>query len=136
KFDGYTLYQAGYQSNEFSSMSFKLFDVNDENEEAIDTFTIDITSPDGTYELENGIEVEVIDFFPDFVLDNGEPRSETNFPRNPAFVLKVTDPNLDRSEVSFIGIGKNIDSTGETQYKAGIIDFDPRYASGRTVRND
>lgn len=136
KFDGYTLYQAGYQSNEFSSMSFKLFDINDEDEEAIDTFTIDITSPEGSYTLANGIEVEVIEFFPDFVLDDGEPRSETNFPRNPAFVLKVTDPNLDRSEVSFIGIGRNIDATGENQYKVGIIDFDTRYASGLTVRKD
>src|SRR5699024_7200836 len=51
KFDGYTLYQAEYQANEFSSMSFKLCDINDEDEEAIDTFTIDITSPEGSYTL-------------------------------------------------------------------------------------
>ncbi|WP_368651989.1 cytochrome c biogenesis protein ResB [Ornithinibacillus sp. 4-3] len=136
KFDGFTLYQQGYQLNEFSNMSFKLYRTDDEAETAIDTFTIDLTSPERTYELEDGIEIEVAQYFPDYVLDDGEPRSETNFPRNPAFVIRVNAPDLETSEVSFIGIGKNIDATGENQYKLGIVDFETHNVSGLTVRKD
>src|SRR5690625_5629990 len=46
KFDGYTLYQAGYHQNNFSSMSFKIHESNDPDQEALETFTIDLTSPE------------------------------------------------------------------------------------------
>ncbi|WP_373892678.1 cytochrome c biogenesis protein ResB [Virgibacillus natechei] len=137
KFDGYTLYQAGYQLNEFTTMSFKIHETDDESEEALDTFTIDLTSPEMEYDLENGFHVEIGQYYPDYYLDdNGEPASETNYPRNPAFVLYVTPPDDDTAEVSFLGIGKNIDATGENQYNVGIQDFDMHDVSGITVRRD
>src|SRR5699024_12771088 len=34
KFDGYTLYQSGYQQNEFSRMSFKIHETNDSDHKA------------------------------------------------------------------------------------------------------
>ncbi|MBY7143463.1 cytochrome c biogenesis protein ResB [Virgibacillus sp. NKC19-3] len=137
KFDGYTLYQAGYQLNEFTSMSFNIHETDDENEEALDTFTIDLTSPEMAYDLENGFHVEIGQYYPDYYLDdNGEPASETNYPRNPAFVLYVTPPDSDNTEVSFLGIGRNIDATGENQYNVSIQDFDMHDVSGITVRRD
>src|SRR5699024_5219543 len=39
KFDRYTLYQAGYQLNEFSNMSFNIYDTDDADEETLSTFT-------------------------------------------------------------------------------------------------
>src|SRR5699024_6722069 len=39
-------------------------------------------------------------------------------------------------ELSFIGIGKNIESQGENKYKIGIEDFEMRDVSGLTVRRD
>ncbi|UJL48122.1 cytochrome c biogenesis protein ResB [Virgibacillus sp. NKC19-16] len=137
KFDGYTLYQAGYQLNEFTNMSFKIHETDDESEEALDTFTIDLTSPETEYELENGFHVEIGQYYPDYYLDdNGEPASETNYPRNPAFVLYVTPPGGDTAEVSFLGIGRNIDATGENQYNVSIQDFEMHDVSGLTVRRD
>ena len=38
--------------------------------------------------------------------------------------------------MSFVGIGKNIDATGENKYKLGIQDFNMHYVSGITVRKD
>src|SRR5699024_10879242 len=40
------------------------------------------------------------------------------------------------TEMSFVGIGKNIDATGDNKYKLGIQDFNVRYVSGITVRKD
>src|SRR5690625_377975 len=137
KFDRYTLYQAGYQLNEFSNMSFNIYETDDADEETLSTFTVDLTSPESSYELENGFRVELGQYFPDFYMDdNGNPASETNFPRNPAFVFFVYPPESETAEVNFIGIGRNIDATGENDYTIGIDGFDTHAASGITVRVD
>jgi cytochrome c biogenesis protein len=137
KFDRYTLYQAGYQLNEFSNMSFNIYETDDADEETLSTFTVDLTSPESSYELDNGFQVEVSQYFPDFYMDDdGTPASETNFPRNPAFVFLVYPPDSETPEVSFIGVGANIDAAGDNDYRIGINDFDTHAASGITVRVD
>lgn len=136
KFDKYTLYQAGYQLDEFSNMTFKVYETDDDDAKAIDEFTIDLNDPEDVYELDNGFKVELDQFYPDYYLDDGEPKSETQYPRNPAFVFFVYPPDTDEPEVSFAGIGKNIDATGENEYKLGITDFEVHDVSGITVRRD
>lgn len=136
KFDGYALYQAGYQSNEFSSMSFKIHETDVPNETAIGSITIDLTSPKSEYKLDNGFRVEIDQYFPDYYLDNGEPRSKSKYPKNPAFVFFIYPPNSDDPEVSFVGIRKNIDATGENEYKLALQDFEMRDVSGIMVIRD
>ncbi len=136
KFDGYTLYQAGYQLDEFDTMSFKVHQTDDPDKESLGTFTVDLTKPDQTYELDNGLRVQIDQYYPDYELDKGEPRSKTKFPRNPAFVFLIYPPEENKPEVSFVGIGRNIDPTNENQYKLGIADFSMRDVSGLTVRKD
>ncbi|MBO1003082.1 cytochrome c biogenesis protein ResB [Pseudogracilibacillus auburnensis] len=136
KFDGYTLYQSGYQQNEFSNMTFKVYRTDDENQNSLGEVTIDLTSPEKTYELDNGIRLQVSQYYPDYVLENGEPRSVSKFPRNPAFVFNLFPPDSSEAEISFVGIGKNIDAMGENEYKLGIVDFNMHYVSGLTVRRD
>ncbi|GAB3791701.1 cytochrome c biogenesis protein ResB [Virgibacillus kimchii] len=136
KFDRYTLYQAGYQMNEFSTMSFDIVE-EDGDGESLGAFTVDLASPETTYELDNGFQVEVSQYFPDFYMDeDGNPASETNFPRNPAFVFLIYPPESETAELSFIGIGRNVDATGDNDYSLSINDFDMRAASGITVRVD
>jgi len=136
KFDGYTLYQSGYQQNEFSDMSFKIYETDDSEQEAMDTFKVDLTEFETEYKLESGFRVVINKYYPDYELDDGEPRSKTKFPRNPAFVFFIYPPNSESPEVSFIGIGKNIDATGENEYKLGIVDFKMHDVSGMTLRKD
>jgi len=135
KFANYTLYQSGYQLNEFTEMSFKVYETDDPDQEAIETFTIDLTEPESHYAFDNGMKVEINQYYPDYYLDDGEPRSETKYPKNPAFVFYVYPPDEDEPEISFTGIGKNIPG-GENKYKLGIVDFDTRDVSGLTVRRD
>lgn len=137
KFDGYTLYQSGYQLNEFTSMSFRIHETDDPDEKAIDHFTIDLRNPESEYILESGFRVVLDQYYPDYYLDdNGAPASETNYPRNPAFVLLIYPPESETPEVSFLGIGRNIDATGENVYKVGIQDFETHDVSGLTLRVD
>ena len=137
KFEGYTLYQSGYQPNEFSSMTFKIHEANDEEATAIDSFTINLLEPESEYILDSGYRIIIDQYYPDYYLDDdGIPASETNYPRNPAFVLAVYPPETSAPEVSFIGIGRNIDATGENQYKVAIQDFETHFVSGMTLRVD
>lgn len=136
KFDGYTLYQSGYQQNEFSNMSFIIHETDDSEKKAIDTFTVNLTEPETEYKLESGFRVVIDKYYPDYVLEDGEPRSETKFPRNPAYVFFIYPPKSESPEISFVGIGKNIDATGENQYKLGIADFEMHDVSGMTLRKD
>lgn len=136
KFDGYTLYQAGYQRNEFKAMSFNIHKTDDPKETSLGSFTIDLTSPDSEYKLDNGFRVVINQYYPEYYLDNGEPRSKSKFPRNPAFVFFIYPPGEEEPEISFVGIRKNIDATGENDYKLGLKDFDMRDVSGITVKRD
>jgi len=136
KFDGYTLYQAGYQLDEFTNMTFQIHETNDPDKQSLGEIKLDLASPESEYELENGFRVVVNQYFPDYVLEDEEPRSETKFPRNPAFLFSVYPPDTEVPETSFLGIGKNIDATGENQYKLGIVDFEMHDVSGLTVRKD
>ncbi|MCF3942260.1 cytochrome c biogenesis protein ResB [Oceanobacillus alkalisoli] len=137
KFNGYTLYQSGYQPNEFSSMTFKIHETDDEDATAIDSFTINLFEPESEYILDNGFRAVIDQYYPDYYLDDdGIPASETNYPRNPAFVLAVYPPETSLPEVSFIGIGRNIDATGENEYKVAIQDFETHFVSGMTLRVD
>lgn len=117
-------------------MTFKVYETADETETSLGEVQIDLASPEKSYTLDNGIIVEVTQYYPDYELDDGEPRSVTKFPRNPAFVFTIYPPDSEQGEVSFVGIGQNIDPTNENQYKLGIVDFETRYASGLTVRKD
>src|SRR5699024_10987328 len=74
----YTLYQSGYQQNEFKTMSFKLYNTNDADEKSLGDLTIDLRNPERTYVFDNDIEIKIEKYYPDYVMDDGEPRSETN----------------------------------------------------------
>lgn len=136
KFDGYTLYQSGFQENEFSDMTFKIYETDDADQKSLGEVTIDLTSPEEIYELDNGIRLQIAQYYPEYELQDGEPRSVSKYPKNPAFVFNLFPPDSDEGEISFVGIGKNIDATGENQYKLGIVDFNMHYVSGLTVRKD
>lgn len=137
KFDGYTIYQSGYQENEFSEMTFDIYETTDTDKEtSLGEVKIDLTSPEEVYETDSGFKVTIAKYYPEYEMKNGEPRSVSTYPRNPAFVFEVYPPEEDKAEMSFVGIGKNIDATNDNKYVLGVQDFDVRYVSGLTVRKD
>jgi cytochrome c biogenesis protein len=135
KFDDYALYQSSYQLDEFKDMSFKIHD-QDDDETNHGEFTIDLTDPQSTYELDGGFRVEVVNYFPDYEMQDGQPASVTKYPRNPAFVFNVYPPGEEEAETSFLGIGANIGASEDNQYKLGLTDFNVRDVTGLTVKKD
>lgn len=140
KFDGFALYQRFYELNEFKDMTFKLYAIDDPEEKAIDTFTVDLAKPDSTYELDDGFEVKLDDYWPDYYLDEEEdkprPRSDSTYPKDPAFLFYVYPPGEESPEVSFAAIKLNIASTDANKYKVGLVDANTRHISTLTLRKD
>src|SRR5690625_4988734 len=56
KFDGFTLYQSGFQSDEFSTMSFQLLEVDNEDV-SHGKITVDLIDPKMHYELDSGFTI-------------------------------------------------------------------------------
>ncbi|UOQ42666.1 cytochrome c biogenesis protein ResB [Halobacillus salinarum] len=136
KFGGYALYQASYQQDEFKSLTLKVHDKGNEDKD-YGQFTVDLSEPKAEYNLDSGFKVAIEQYYPEYKMDSGEPVSKSKYPRNPAFVFKVYPPgNNSDPEVSFVGIGANIDATGENKYKLGLVNFDVRDVTGLTVRKD
>ncbi|WP_226579464.1 cytochrome c biogenesis protein ResB [Halobacillus litoralis] len=135
KFDDYALYQASYQLNEFKEMTFKIHDKDDEDTN-YGEFTVDLSNPQSTYELDGGYRVEVANYFPDYEMEDGQPVSVSKYPKNPAFVFNLYPPGENDPETSFLGIGANIDAGGDNQYKLGLAGFDVRDVTGLTVKKD
>src|SRR5699024_12552098 len=123
---GYALYQSGFQENEFSNMSFKLYETNDPDQKAIENFTVDLASPETEYKFDNGLRVVIDKYYTNYYLDEdyGEPRSESNDTWNLAFVFKIYSPDNESPEISFARIGRNIDTTIENKYKLCITEFE------------
>ncbi|QDP40505.1 cytochrome c biogenesis protein ResB [Radiobacillus deserti] len=135
KFDGFALYQSNYQLNEFKSMTFRVHRTDDPDEKALGTFQIDLMDPKSEYTLDNGFRVVIDQYFPDYYMSDGEPRSQSKYPKNPAFVFFVYPPNETEPEISFAGIGRNVPS-GDNEYKIGIEAFEMRDVTGLTVKRD
>ncbi|CAG9622335.1 cytochrome c biogenesis protein ResB [Sutcliffiella rhizosphaerae] len=134
KHDYYALYQVDYKLNEFKSMSFYL--ENKETGESVGELTVDLLQPENSYDLGNGNTVELVNYFPDFELVNGEPVTKTRIPDNPAFVFRMITPDTPEGEIALVAIRQNIEPNGTNEYKMTFAGVDTRNVTGLTVRRD
>src|SRR5699024_6815777 len=82
----------------FKTMDFEVAEADDPNQEAIGEIEVDLQNPEKSYELDNGIRVQMDQYYPDYIIEDGEPATETKYPRNPAFVFSVYPPDSDEGE--------------------------------------
>ena len=135
KHDHYALYQVDYKLDEFSTMSFNL--INKKTEENYGRLQVDLNNPQPKYALKKGYSVELMSYFPDFEFkENGEPRTKTRIPNNPAFIFKMYTPDKPEGEVSFVAIKETVEPLGENTYKMAFAGVETRNATALTVRKD
>ena len=134
KFDRFALYQSSYELNQFSKMTFALTDKK--TGESLGNITIDLDDPRETYEVKDDYTVEIVRYFPDFEMADGEPRTKSMNPVNPAFVFKMITPDKPEGEISFTAIQQTVEPFGENEYKMEFQSLETVSASGITVRKD
>lgn len=135
KFDRFSVYQTAYKLNELQSMTFAL--INKKTEKEYGTITVDLSHPKEKYDLGNGYVVQIIRYFPDFVMDeNGEPATKSPNPNNPAFVFKMITPDKPDGEISFTAIQQTLEPFGNNEYKLAFKDIETLNSSGFIIRKD
>ena len=133
RFEHFGLYQASYL-HEMSAMSFEL--VKKETEEIIGEITIDLENPKKRYDIGNGYAVEVLAYFPDVEFKDGELRTKSPNPNNPAFAFQIHSPEHPEGERSLVFIQETMEPLGENDYKLAFKDLETVYYSGLMVRKD
>jgi cytochrome c biogenesis protein len=136
EYKGIGIYQSDYKPNEFSQFVFMVG--NKQTGEIIGEIPINLNHPERLYKLKPGFEVELLEYYPDFELDqNQKPKTKSNVPNNPAFIFKVTTPTNTEGEKSWIFLGKTIEMPGvENEYAIKLKDVKMNNVSGLMVRKD
>lgn len=135
KHEGYAFYQMDFRLNEIKAMVFDL--INKETEESLGQLSIDLTNPQEVYTLENGAQVELMGFYPDFSgFKEGVPQTATQTPNNPAFIFKMITPETPEGETSFVAIQQTLEPEGDNIYKMKFSNVETRHMSGLTIRYD
>ncbi|MBF4500049.1 cytochrome c biogenesis protein ResB [Savagea sp. SN6] len=133
-YDGYSIFQMDYRLDELYSMTFSL------NEkatgESLGQMTIQLDNPAPSYDLGNGVKVEILDYYSDYAgIKDGEPQNLSPVPNNPAFIFKMTTPETPKGETSFVAIRQTLE-TEENLYEMKFVAADTRDISGLVIRKD
>ncbi|MED1601431.1 cytochrome c biogenesis protein ResB [Alkalihalophilus marmarensis] len=133
--NGFNFYQLDYKLNELKTMSFTV--ENKETGETQGRMDIDLYNPQSSYDLGDGYEVKIRDYFPDYFLNNDNvPSTRSKIPDNPVFIFEMITPETPEGEVSFVGIRQNLEPLGENQYKMTFLDVETNNVTALGVRKD
>ncbi|MBE1554081.1 cytochrome c biogenesis protein ResB [Sporosarcina limicola] len=134
-FDGFNVFQMDYRQDEdLKSMTFQLMEKS--TEKSLGEFTVNLVDPEQNYEIAEGASVVLSDYYPDFDgMENGEPKSKSSIPNNPAFIFKMITPEKPKGEMSFVAIQQTLE-TEENAYKVKFVSAEMRDKSGFVVRKD
>lgn len=134
KFDGYNVFQMDFRQDELKAMTFQL--TEKETEKSLGEFTVDLTDPVSKYDLGDGTEVDLLQYYPDYGgIEDGEIITKSPIPNNPAFIFKFKTPSTPDGETSFVAIRQTLE-TEENAYKVNFVSAETRDVSGLTIRKD
>lgn len=134
KFDGYNVFQMDFRLDELKSMTFQL--TEKATSTSLGEFTVDLVNPEDSYTLNNGAKVELRDYYPDYDgIEDGEIKSKSPVPNNPAFIFKMITEDKPDGEMSFVAIKQTLE-TEENDYKVNFVSAETRHISGMTIRKD
>lgn len=136
KFDQFAVYQTSFRKDEMKAMRLAL--KNKSTGEEMGELTVDFFEQQDLYDLGGGYTVELLGFYPDFdgFSEEGEPKSKSPLPNNPAFLFNMISPEHPDGEVSFVQIQNTMEPVGETDYKMVFKNLETRDVSALTIRKD
>src|SRR5699024_6562441 len=98
---------------EFKDLSSKVKTKEDDDEKDLGSFSVDLNDQKDTYKLDDGYEVEIGEYFPNFYIDDGKPKSKGDEARNPGFVLFVHPPDGGDPQATFASAEGSISATND-----------------------
>lgn len=136
KYEDILLYQSGQKPNTLAALNLML--VKEKTGEEIGQFKIDLFEPQDVYQLNDQTKVEIIEYYPDFELNqNKQPSTKSSNPENPAFILNVISPEKPKGEKTWVFLGSYLPAPGtENVYGYKFAMPDLTNITGLMVRKD
>ncbi len=103
----------------------------------IGSFTVDLDNPRfrESYRLPGGAEVRILEYFPDFAMEENRPITLSEEPNRPAFVFELRTPELKEPEKSWVIAGTNMDEVQkDNRYDIELSKIHTVNQSGLIVR--
>jgi len=136
KYEGLLLYQAGEQENQLQALNLNLVDTA--TKEPLGSVKLDLLSPPKEIKVNDNVKVQVLQYFPDFALDDmKQPITKSTEPNNPAFIVNTISPKTPNGEKQWIFLGDTLTADGKDPKvtyafaKPDLVDM-----SGLMVRKD
>jgi cytochrome c biogenesis protein len=130
------LVQADFRMGLLDALSLKL--VDKESKQTLGTFTVDLydIKPNQVFRVADR-EIVLLDYYPDFALENNQPITKSPDPIKPAFVFEVREKGQGKGERSWVISGQNLDAlTKENRYAIDLAGMKMVNSTGLMVRVD
>ncbi|QKI82021.1 cytochrome c biogenesis protein ResB [Kroppenstedtia eburnea] len=134
KYDDLELFQSDFTTE---TQAIQLNVKDKQKNRNLDTFKVDLFDPAPKYQLKNGIHIDILDYFPDFVMEGNRPATKSETPNRPAFIFSVDAPDLKKPEVSWMISGTNLDDINrKNRYTMELKGLETANVSGLMIRVD
>jgi len=138
EYEDLLLYQSDFRPGDLDAISFNV--VKKDGKRTLGTFTVDLyeMKPDQVFKV-GDMEVQILEYYPDFALENGRPVTRSQEPNQPAFIFEVREKGQTRGEGEKMWViaGQNLDNlTKENQYDVDLAGIQTVNSSGLMVRID
>lgn len=130
------LYQSGKQESQLGALNFTLVDTQN-GLKPVGQVKLDLYSPERDQQVGNGFTVRVLDYFPDFYIDeNKKPATKSNAPTNPMFALEIISAANKESEKLVYLSGGFISQDDKPRFTLELQKPDIMDITGIMVRKD
>ncbi len=130
------LYQSGKQEAQLGALNFTVIDTQAGNK-SLGTIKLDLYSPAKEQKVAEGVTVRVLDYFPDFYMDEKKnPATKSNAPNNPMFAIEIVSEADGTSEKMVYLSGGFITQKDHPRYTLGLQKPDIIDITGIMVRKD
>ncbi|WP_369404884.1 cytochrome c biogenesis protein ResB [Piscibacillus salipiscarius] len=132
-FDGYGIYQSGTQlKSEYKTISFN---AETNNGNGLGGFKFDTNKDKRIFKLDQGYQVEIKDYYPQFEITEEGPSSFSKYPRNPGIIFEVTGPDIEKER--FFYIDESVIALNDNHtINLSVEDTELITASGLIVKKD
>ncbi|SDG85062.1 cytochrome c biogenesis protein [Aneurinibacillus thermoaerophilus] len=136
EYEGLRLIQSGEEENKLQALNLRLIDTA--TGQHLGDIKLDLLSPPTEIKVNDQVKVQVLQYFPDFALDERKkPITKTTEPNNPAFIVNTISPKTPNGEKQWVFLGSTLTADGKPPVvtyefeKPDLVDV-----SGLMVRKD
>jgi cytochrome c biogenesis protein len=136
-YQGLSLFQSDFRPFELDAISFHVLEKATGKEQGTFTVDLDDIHPQQMYPVGSQMEVRLLEYYPDFAMEEDRPVTRSQNPNQPAFIFEVKEKGKATAERTWVIAGQNLDDLSkQNRYAVDLEQIHTVNASGLMVRID